>query len=95
MPEDKYRTVRLLRSDVARIERALKGHPYLDGTSFTRWGHWISCMTGSEILAMAKKAGTRQLVEIQEHRDAGQPMSKNDLLTDEDDSGDFDKETDQ
>lgn len=79
---NRYRTVRLLEEDVQRIERALKSHPFLDGTKFVRWGNWISYMTGSEILAMAKKSGPRRATELQEQIDAGRDASY--LLSDED-----------
>ena len=78
----KYITIRVLRIDVERVRRALISHVFLEGTSVVRWFNWLSYMTGSEILEMAKKTGSRRATELQEKIDVGQDASY--LLSDED-----------
>ena len=77
----KYITIRVLRIDVERVRRALKGHVFLEGTTVVRWFNWLSYMTGSEILATAKRSGPRVATELAERQDVGQDASY--LLSDE------------
>ena len=77
----KYITIRVLRIDVERVRRALKGHVFLEGTTVVRWFNWLSYMTGSEILATAKRSGPRAATELAERQDVGQDASY--LLSDE------------
>ena len=77
----KYITIRVLRVDVERVRRALKGHVFLEGTTVVRWFNWLSYMTGSEILATAKRSGSRRSTELAEKIDAGQDASY--MLSDE------------
>ena len=79
----KYITIRVLRQDLERVRRALNSHEFLGGTSVIRWFHWLSFMTGNEILAGAKLAGPRQATYVKEQLDAGRDQEH--LLNDTDD----------
>ena len=72
MSQDKYRTVRLRRADVDRIEAELEK---LGGMYLTDWGTAVSYMTAREIFKMRGKSGYRKMIESQEkarkRREAG------------------------
>ena len=72
MSQDKYRTVRLRREDVNRIEAELEK---LGGMYLTDWGTAVSYMTAREIFKMRGKSGYRKMIESQEkarkRREAG------------------------
>ena len=69
MSVDKYRTVRLRRADVDRIEAELKR---LGGMYLTDWGHNMSYLTAAEIVEVMGKASDRKLHEWQARDDAGE-----------------------
>ena len=69
MAVDKYRTVRLRRLDVNRIEAELKR---LGGMYLTDWGHNMSYLTAEEIVEVTGKAADRKMREWQARDDAGE-----------------------
>ena len=73
MSQDKYRTVRLRRADVNRIEVELEK---LGGMYLTDWGTAVSYMTAREIFKMRGKSGYRKMIEWQKkgqkQREAGE-----------------------
>ena len=64
MAEDRYRTIRLHREDVARIQEALDGTPH--GMSFTLWGKAMSQLTSKEIYELLIKYGRGRIQEFED-----------------------------
>lgn len=63
MAEDRYRTIRLHREDVARIQKALDGTPH--GMTFTLWGKAMSQLTSKQIYELLIKFGRGRIQEME------------------------------
>ena len=74
MAEDRYRTIRLHREDVARIQKALDGTPH--GMSFVLWGKAMSQLTSEEIYELLIKFGRGRIREVEARIEAENKETK-------------------
>ena len=69
MPWNKYRSIRIRREDMDRIEAELQK---LGGMYFTDWATAMSYLSAPEIFKIANKARELKMAEVQRRIDAGE-----------------------